>query len=47
MLKDHCTALRKDILFIDTYEFYYKEVTEDGSKGFEDRPRLYIGFKLG
>lgn len=47
MLKDHCAALRKDILSIDTYEFYYKEVTEDGSKGADDGLRLYIGFKLG
>jgi hypothetical protein len=47
MLRDHCAALRKDILSIDTYEFYYKEATEDGSKGADDGLRLYIGFKLG
>jgi hypothetical protein len=47
MLQDHCAALRKDILSIDTYEFYYKEVTEDGSQGVDDGLRLYIGFRLG
>ena len=46
MLKDHCAALRKDILSIDTYEFYYK-ATEEDSKGVDDGPRLYIGFRLG